>query len=1153
MRLLFIETTAAESAASRIRGENHETSSVGACRNWSGNSHGVVVLPTPNEQEHFVMRSRTLTAILTAGLLFLGSGAVAAAEEAPAVQVFVNSPGWVTVHWQHSGEDVHYFRVQREQPAYTWTFETSVGNHTDKGLQADTLYNYRVCADYADTTECSEWLSARTQPPEVPSAQVSRAPPTVTRHESFHEPSRIRIWWKKNGNYERVLVRWRYKTSAAESQVDVDGPGWEGSYEVSTPLAGTYIFSLKGCTLNDFGAAKCGDWSAPVEFNTAAPGIARVDCFPGTLRSGSPRFAASGRAEYHFEDPPPGYNTAAGACLSPERTVAATYLVHGVWNPTAKPGAWDNSGANTTETFILTFGDEFSPERASRRSLPPDASDRTATITFLTRSYCDQDPWLNANAVCRRTGNNVPQDIREKWPTLLTEPFPHSRNAIPAAERGQLLTRYHQVTGQFVGTARPPVDPETLAPKTSPAIQGQARIIEAAPKQATVQATQTSIDGQNAQQRQSVVDPSAQVALNSQPLPPKSSERLAQAGQAGLNPQPLRPNTPPAPSPSPATTATPAAASASATITRERQAQPADDRGIIVVGGNEARPGDDVQLNPQPLPPRSAESAAQHASQPAPGQDRGIIVVGGEPPQPLPSKTPVLQPRPTTTLSSGPMQTRDASNRYANPQTQIQGTAGETAGVRGQAQQQAQKIQTEQIICRGGESFNLGKLDLSPLEDDLALSDHGLVFGNKQYKKAAHGELTVLMQLNFVPAMNDRGMTLPAGENAQGLTKGATCSFVHRGLQHDDPVGIRFETLRQLAPESRSGPTLDNMHGAKVAAETRADAQTIPEYLRHEDNYWTFQVFKRPYGYFRAVSHGPWKPKGATQIAGTAGNADGANLGIARLTNVKVFPSMTGVGFQFIARPNASPAVELSSEEPVIGRDRLAVFRSAQRMRADRDNRNSTEAVTQYVGASEAQGLKLSQGAKYHYIITVPGDGSIPIQQATGNFTTLSQTIRVRFSKLHLLSLSDNDHLNLTFWANPGEPTRRKVEVNGKNSDGENWQAGGLYNIDQEMVLSGDVERLRLLVEGVHREGGLYACFTTAAFVEGPNYFDESRPHADQCDHANVAKGVFYLNTDPELAGSSRNKPFILRATLGPHGSHLAFDVTGSIEVVRPH
>jgi hypothetical protein len=492
-------------------------------------------------------------------LLLPISGAVlspARAAEPPVVGARANAPGWITVIWEHTGEGVYRYDIQRQNPPYsdgsTVLVAQSVNRTdsvTDKGLQADTLYKYRVCAVYASATQCSQWVAERTMPPPAPPAQVSLAPPTVTGGESFHEPSRIRISWKKNGNYNLVLVRWWHKTTdpRAAQQVDVESRAFD-SREVSTPVPGTYVFLLKGCNRGLSGRANCGEWSAPVEIAIAPPPPLVLECTPGMLKAGSPRFEASGRAEYHFEHPRPGYTfykTPAGVCLVPARLadhfgwghdfVVASYLVHGIWNPTAKPGAWDKSGANTMETFTLTLGGDLL--KRSRSPRLPDAQTGLATVSFLVRAHCDRDPWLNENANCRRTGDNVPQDIREKWPAIVTGPFPHSRNAIAPAERRELLAHYQRVTANLVGTARPPgVDPAVLAPRSAQTTGGQTpRVTGAAPKSGKLESAgpQTSASTAASATRLQPGDPATST---SQALPPTAMSPTA-PGTTGPKPQ----------------------------------------------------------------------------------------------------------------------------------------------------------------------------------------------------------------------------------------------------------------------------------------------------------------------------------------------------------------------------------------------------------------------------------------------------------------------------------------------------------------------------------------------------------------------------------------------------------------------------------------
>lgn len=550
--------------------------------------------------------SSSAIARVCAVLLFPISGAAlspARAAEPQIISAQTNAPRWITVRWTHTGKDVYRYDIQRQNPPYSdgstvlvatvpvgqFDIVNGVGVYTDMGLQPDTLYKYSVCAVYASATECSQWVAERTMPPEAPPAQLSLAPPTVTGGESFHEPSRIRISWKKNGNYNLVLVRWWHKATdpRGAQQVDVESRAFEGSRDVATPVPGTYVFLLKGCNRGLSDKANCGEWSAPVEIAFAPPPPLVLECTPGMLKAGSPRFEASGRAEYHFERPKPGHNiphfytTPAGVCLVPARLadqfgwahdfVVASYLVHGTWNPTAKPGAWDKSGANTMEAFTLTLGGDLL--KRSRSDRLPDAQTGLATVSFLVRAHCDRDPWLNENANCRRTGDNVPRDIREKWPAIVTGPFPHSRNAIAPAERQRLLAHYQRVTANLVGTARPPgFDPAVLAPRSTQTTGGQTpRAAGAAPKSGTLESArpQSSASTAASATRLQPGDPTTSTSQT----PPRTATSLTAPGSTGPKPQaggastPLNPRSVPPKLTAPAVVGSPQRATPAAPFT----------------------------------------------------------------------------------------------------------------------------------------------------------------------------------------------------------------------------------------------------------------------------------------------------------------------------------------------------------------------------------------------------------------------------------------------------------------------------------------------------------------------------------------------------------------------------------------------------------
>ena len=101
------------------------------------------------------------------------------ADETPSIAVRTTGPGSITVNWSHSGVDVDYFNVQREDPPYSdstivtrYTTPAPVGQMNDLGLKASTTYKYRVCAVSGNTPTCTGWASATTlnAPPPTPHA-----------------------------------------------------------------------------------------------------------------------------------------------------------------------------------------------------------------------------------------------------------------------------------------------------------------------------------------------------------------------------------------------------------------------------------------------------------------------------------------------------------------------------------------------------------------------------------------------------------------------------------------------------------------------------------------------------------------------------------------------------------------------------------------------------------------------------------------------------------------------------------------------------------------------------------------------------------------------------------------------------------------------
>jgi hypothetical protein len=134
-------------------------------------------------------------------------------QEAPRILVQANAPGWVTVSWEHTGEDVYYFVIERQNAPYTDNSVVLIAQSlnrtdsvTDKNLQANTLYKYHVCAVYgASSRTCSDWVSVRTLPAPTSSsggssgsAPAAALPPLATpeiRATRNQDPKQLLLDW----------------------------------------------------------------------------------------------------------------------------------------------------------------------------------------------------------------------------------------------------------------------------------------------------------------------------------------------------------------------------------------------------------------------------------------------------------------------------------------------------------------------------------------------------------------------------------------------------------------------------------------------------------------------------------------------------------------------------------------------------------------------------------------------------------------------------------------------------------------------------------------------------------------------------------------------------------------------------------------------
>lgn len=207
-------------------------------------------------------------------LLAFGSASLRAlAQEVPSIRVQPNAPGWVTVYWSHSGYNVYYFAIQRQDPPYSdrsivvaFTTAAPSGQWTNAGLNANTTYKYRVCAVSGTSPTCSGWASATTQA--APASTSGTVAPIISGHDDA--PDSITIRWTSSESYGSYNVRWAEK-GHAEAQDEIGTSGTSGSHTVGGLQPNRdYLFKVQGCHRTLYGSS-CGYWSATLQVTTPVP------------------------------------------------------------------------------------------------------------------------------------------------------------------------------------------------------------------------------------------------------------------------------------------------------------------------------------------------------------------------------------------------------------------------------------------------------------------------------------------------------------------------------------------------------------------------------------------------------------------------------------------------------------------------------------------------------------------------------------------------------------------------------------------------------------------------------------------------------------------------------------------------------------------
>jgi len=192
------------------------------------------------------------------------------------------------------------------------------------------------------------------------------------------------------------------------------------------------------------------------------------------------------------------------------------------------------------------------------------------------------------------------------------------------------------------------------------------------------------------------------------------------------------------------------------------------------------------------------------------GFNAAVKFLLGQDPPTSPSRS---RPRTPAEISVGEFAEPDTARDKAYGATSAANTAGDS----------------NEIRCRGGRD--------------------AFIFTTESSKLDSTGATIMVVLLTFEPSSR------PAGPGGEGLNPGQ-CSWADR------PMNERF-LIRFATPANAQ--LKQTLHGSQVdrsptAAESYPDVNTIPQYLRSENHYWSFFGAKPVNNFFTATGHKFWRP-----------------------------------------------------------------------------------------------------------------------------------------------------------------------------------------------------------------------------------------------------------------------------------------------------
>ena len=466
------------------------------------------------------------------------------------------------------------------------------------------------------------------------------------------------------------------------------------------------------------------------------------------------------------------------------------------------------------------------------------------------------------------------------------------------------------------------------------------------------------------------------------------------------------------------------------------------------------------------------------------------------------------------------------------------GTFVAESGVRDKpTKSRAVSLRREQLLCRGGA---------------------GLAFS----RGASTGANLVSMTLAYKVAWS------AAGPTGRGLEPG-TCAWKDRTEAREEPGRVDFITAGNAQlKQAQSGSEVDR---SATAAERWPDMHTIPPYLRNPAHYWSFTVsLANPDS---ALQHAAWKPSLRDMAlapppagSGTSVSLPGRSTKGKRYTpgaaaaltdprrvfdirNVQVTSGLEGVVIRFEAAPNILPTVTIHTAAPT-GAPGSYGF-DAQPLRLAVQGTPTDGTLWRYSAASNAP---LARGTQYWFIADAPEGPNSRLNQATGQFRTLAQRMRIGVSEIYVVSDGDQESPGDLWFSVRSCPDVVSGDLAGSSRKNRVEWSEGRHQVGTELASSGvsAPDRFRLFIVGVDDDENLVSGFGSSDPFNAWFFCRSGGGSLEPRATAKAEWNAAVIDIDlTQYPGTTATQTFIRRSQPLREGSKVAFEVRGYITVTR--